>query len=108
MSSWLCGEGQDATAKAYLRTALPGGVLPFGCAPRTGYYGGEDALLDCGKFVSTRVWRRARLEAEQARQGGLYQNILPDGVGLWEDDAACPPLESPLLKPRARRVSGSS
>jgi hypothetical protein len=64
--------------------------------------------LDCGKFVSTRVWSRARMEAEQARPGGLYQNILRDGVPLWGDDAVCPPLESPLVKPRARRVSRSS
>lgn len=50
-------------------------------------YLAADALLDCGKFVSTRVWSRARLEAEQARPGGLYQNILRDGVPLWEDEA---------------------
>jgi hypothetical protein len=75
---------------------------------KRGALSGADALLDCGKFLSTRVWSRASLEAEQARPGGLYQNILRDGVPLWEDEAGAPLLESPLLKPRARRVSRST
>ena len=102
MSSWLCGECEDATAKGLLRTALPGGVLPLGFAPRTGYCGGEGALLDYGKFVSTRVWSRARLEAEQARPGGLYQNILRDGLSLWDGGVAVLP---PVLSSSATRRS---
>jgi predicted nucleotidyltransferase len=70
-------------------------------------YLAADATLAYGPDVSTRVWSRARLEAEQAQPGGLYQNILRDGVSLWEGDADRAPLESPLLKPRARRVSHS-
>jgi predicted nucleotidyltransferase len=70
-------------------------------------YLAADALLDCGKFVSTRVWSRARLEAEQARPGGLYQNIKRDGVPLWggEDGAAL--VKAAPLEPRAECVSGS-
>ena len=52
-----------------------------------------DATLALGPEVSTRVWSRARLEAEQARPGGLFRNILRDGVPLWDMDAACPQLE---------------
>jgi predicted nucleotidyltransferase len=71
-------------------------------------YLAADALLDCGKFVSTRVWSRARLEVEQAQPGGLYQSILRDGVSLWQGEADCSPLESPLLTSRASRVARSN
>jgi predicted nucleotidyltransferase len=60
-------------------------------------YMAADATLAHGPDVATRVWSRARLEAEQARPGGLYQNILRDGVPLWESPTGTPPLESPLI-----------
>jgi predicted nucleotidyltransferase len=70
-------------------------------------YLAADTLLDCGKFVSTRVWSRARLEAEQARPGGLYQNILRDGVPLWGGEDRDALVEVALLEPSAGRLPDS-
>ena len=71
-------------------------------------YLAADATLAHGPEVATRVWSRVRLEAEQARPGGLYQNILRDGVPLWEDVAGARsgtlpiPEETPACQDRER------
>jgi predicted nucleotidyltransferase len=57
-------------------------------------YLAADATLAYGPEVATRVWSHERLEAEQARPGGLYQNILRDGVPLWEGGAGAPAVEA--------------